>query len=200
MHEGWLWLVLSNSCFWRADLILTVFLPLTLSNYGRNCYNEVWNGGFEKFLDGKPLYWSVYSSDGYPLADGTWFASGHYGAYLGGYDNANDILMQYIYIPLNFSSAILSYEWYMQTEETDPLEYDYMYVRLYNTSGNLVKELHKVSNLSARGVWQKAMFDLSSDLRPYSGQWLLLSFEAKTDFSNPTSFFLDNVSLWICWP
>lgn len=61
-----------------------VFLPLTLKNYGGNCYNEVWNGGFEEFANGKPRYWTVSSADGYPLADGTWLANGHYGAYLGG--------------------------------------------------------------------------------------------------------------------
>jgi len=78
-----------------------VFLPLALKNYGGNCYNEVWNGGFEEFQNGKPRYWVVSSADGYPLADGTWFASGHYGAYLGGYDYADDVLRQYIYIPRN---------------------------------------------------------------------------------------------------
>lgn len=174
-----------------------VFLPLALKNYGGNCYNEVWNGGFEKFVDGKPRYWSVSSADAYPLADGTWFASGHYGAYLGGYDYADDVLKQSIYIPSDALSASLTYGWYMRTEETHPSnQYDFLYIRLRDTGDNLVATLNTLSNQSPRDTWQTATFDLLA----YAGQSLRLSFEADTDVSNPTSFFVDNVSLWICRP
>jgi len=174
-----------------------VFLPLALKNYGGNCYNEVQNGGFEEFVDGKPRYWTVSSTDGYPLADGTWFASGHYGAYLGGYDYANDVLRQYIYIPNDALSANLTFFWYMQSQEpTHYPAYDFLYIRLRDLGGNLVATLDTLSNQSTRGIWQTAMYDLS----PYAGQSLRLSFEAETDVSNPTSFFVDDVSLWICKP
>lgn len=174
-----------------------VFLPLALKNHGGNCYNEVWNGGFEEFVDGKPRYWSVSSADAYPLADGTWFASGHYGAYLGGYDYADDVLKQSIYIPSDALSASLTYGWYMRTEETHPSnQYDFLYIRLRDTGDNLVATLNTLSNQSPRDTWQTATFDLLA----YAGQSLRLSFEADTDVSNPTSFFVDNVSLWICRP
>jgi len=174
-----------------------VFLPLALKNHGGNCYNEVWNGGFEEFVDGKPRYWTVSSTDGYSLADGTWFAGGHYGAYLGGYDYADDLLRQSIYIPSDALSASLAYGWYMQTEETHPSnQYDFLYVRLRDTGDNLVATLDTLSNQSSRDTWQTAMFDLL----PYAGQSLRLSFEADSDVSNPTSFFVDDVSLWICRP
>lgn len=174
-----------------------VFLPLALKNYGGNCYNEVWNGGFEEFLNGKPRYWIVSSADAYPLADGTWFASGHYGAYLGGYDWANDVLSQYIYIPSDALSANLTFSWYMRSQEpTYYPAYDFLYIRLRGLSGNLVATLDTLSNQSSRDAWQTATFDLL----PYAGQLLRLSFEATTDVSNPTSFFIDDVSLWICRP
>jgi hypothetical protein len=173
-----------------------VFLPLALRNYGGNCYNEIWNGGFEEFINGKPRYWLVSSSDDYPLADGTWFASGHYGAYLGGYDYANDVLQQSIYIPSSASLAVLTYQWYMQTKETSASRYDFMRVRLRDAWGNLVTTLEEVSNQSIRESWQTVTFDLLS----YAGQLLILSFEAETDSSYPTSFFVDNISLWICTP
>lgn len=174
-----------------------VFLPLALKNHGGNCYNEVWNGGFEEFLNGKPRYWTVSSADSYALADGTWFASGHYGAYLGGYDWADDVLRQYVYIPSDALSANLTYEWYMRTEETHPSnQYDFLYIRLRDTSGGLVTMLDTLSNQSLEGAWQTASFDLLA----YAGQGLRLSFEADTDVSHPTSFFVDNVSLWICRP
>ncbi len=80
------------------------------------CYDEVWNGDFKEFVDGKPRYWTASSADAYPLADGTWFASGHYGAYLGGYDDADDRLRQSFYIPSDALSANLTYRWYMQSQ------------------------------------------------------------------------------------
>lgn len=177
-----------------------VFLPLALKNHGGNCYNEVWNGDFEGFVDGKPRYWTASSADAYPLADGTWFANGHYGAYLGGYDrweSDDDKLSQSIYIPSDALSVNLTYRWYMRTEETHPSnQYDFLRVRLRDPSDNLVATLDTVSNQSPRDTWQTAMFDLS----PYAGQSLKLSLEADNDVSNPTGFFVDDVSLWICRP
>jgi len=174
-----------------------VFLPLALKNHGGNCYEEIVNGGVETFTNGKPSGWVVSSADGYPLADGTWFASGHYGAYLGGYDYADDVLRQYIYIPGDALSANLTYRWYMRTEETHPSnQYDFLRVRLRDLSDNLVATLGTVSNQSPRDTWQTATFDLLA----YAGRGLYLSFEADTDISNPTSFFVDDVSLWICRP
>ncbi len=172
-----------------------VFLPLALKHHGGNCYEEIVNGGFESFTDGKPSGWVVSSADGYPLADGTWFASGHYGAYLGGYDYADDVLRQYIYIPGDGLSANLTFSWYMRSQE--PIyysAYDFLHIRLRDLSDNLVATLDTLSNQSTRDTWQTATFDLL----PYAGQSLLLSFEADTDVSNPTSFFIDEMSLWIC--
>jgi len=174
-----------------------VFLPLALKYHGGNCYNEVWNGGFEEFVDGKPRYWTVSSVDTYSLADGTWFANGHYGAYLGGFDYADDVLRQYIYVPSDALSANLTYEWYMRTMETHPSNrYDFLYIRLRDTSGNLVVTLDTLSNQSLGDAWQPATFDLLS----YAGQSLRLSFEVDTDVSNASSFFVDDVNLWICRP
>jgi len=148
-------------------------------------------------VNGKPRYWTVSSVDAYSLADGTWFANGHYGAYLGGFDYADDVLRQYIYVPGDALSANLTYEWYMRTEETHPSNrYDFLYIRLRDTSGNLVATLDTLSNQSLRDTWQPATFDLLS----YAGQSLRLSFEVDTDVSNATSFFVDDVNLWICRP
>jgi hypothetical protein len=116
---------------------------------------------------------------------------------LGGYDDADDVLRQYIYIPSDALSANVTYRWYMRTKETHPSnQYDFLRVRLRDLSDNLVATLDTVSNQSTRDTWQTATFDLL----PYAGQSLRLSFEADTDFSNPTSFFVDDVSLWICRP
>jgi len=137
-----------------------VFLPIALNNYGGNCYNEVWNGGFEEFENGKPRYWAVASADEYPLADGTWFASGHYGAYLGGYDLAYDMLWQPISIPGDALQANLTFAWFMQS--TEYISADYLYIRLRDTGGNLLTTPGTLSNRSPREAWQTATFDLLS--------------------------------------
>lgn len=174
-----------------------VFLPLALKNYGGHCSNGIRNGGFEEFLNGKPRYWIVSSADDYPLADGTWFARGHYGAYLGGYDYAEDILKRRLYIPSDALSADLTLSWYMRSQEPPYLSaYDFFYIRLRDVRGNLVTTLATLSNQSPRETWQTATFDLL----PYAGQPVRLSLEVETDVSNPTSFFVDEVSLWICRP
>jgi len=173
-----------------------VFLPIALNRYGGNCYNNIWNGGFEAFENGKPQYWIATSADRYPLADSTWFASGHYGAYLGGYDIAYDILGQPISIPSDALQANLTFAWYMQSKEWIPANYDFLHVRLRDTGGNLLTTLGTLSNQSPREAWQTTTFDLL----PHKGQLLQLSLEADLDSSNPTSFFVDNVSLWICRP
>jgi len=179
-----------------------VYLPLTIKSAGDNCYNEVWNGGCEDFLNGKPRYWTVSSADEYPLADSTWFQSGHYGAYLGGYDDRSfsaidDSLKQAIYIPSDALSAELSYAWYVRSEEYGTIPYDQLHIRLRDVaSGNIVTELATLSNLSPRETWGTANFNLL----PYRGQVLYLALEADVDLSRITRFFIDNISLWICRP
>jgi hypothetical protein len=175
-----------------------VFLPLVTKDYGSNCYQAIANGGFEEFTNGKPNSWTISSAESYPLADSTWFANGHYGAYLGGYDAANDTLRQYIYIPSNATSARLTYNWYIRSQEmSGGSAWDYLYVRLRDMSGNLVATLSTHNDNSTLDEWFATSYDLSS----YANQSLLLSFESSNDsVSNPTSFFVDDVSLYICTP
>lgn len=178
-----------------------VFLPLVLNRYALNCSQGIDNGGFEEFLDGMPLHWIVSSDGQYSLADGTWFLSGHYGAYLGGYDDEayesiDDYLRQEIDIPSNIvpGSAILSFAWYMQSQESTSGAYDYLYVRLRNINGSLIRTLAEWNDNDLEAVWHAREFDLS----PYAGQTMWLSFEVNTDSTSPTSFFVDNVSLSVC--
>jgi hypothetical protein len=77
------------------------------------CTDQLSNGGFEQLVNGRPASWSVASADGYSLADGTWFRNGHYGAYLGGYDNASDSLEQGFWMPYDADSLTLVFSWYM---------------------------------------------------------------------------------------
>lgn len=173
-----------------------VFLPGMLKNNSDNCYQAIQNGGFEDFVEGQPEHWTIFSTDGYSLADSTWFNSGHNGAYLGGYDLADDILKQTISIPSNATLATLSYQQYMRTEETTSGQFDFLYTKLYNTNGSFIATLDTQSDEGSENVWQSSSFDLLS----YKGQALQVWFKADLDITQATSFFVDNVSLWICQP
>ena len=145
--------------------------------------NTIVNGGFES--GSSP--WVESSSGGYELVATTLPHTGSYSAYLGGYNSGTDSIYQTITIP---SNGTLTYWWYMSTQESGATAYDYLRVRLYNTSGGLVTTLRTFSNASGAGTWRQDSLSLAS----YAGQTLRVQFTATTDVSLPTSFFVDDVS------
>jgi subtilisin family serine protease len=146
--------------------------------------NRIVNGGFESGTSP----WVQSSSGGYQLVDTTRPHTGAYSAYLGGYNNGTDTIYQTVTVP---SNGTLSYWWYMSTSESGSTAYDYLRVRLYNSSGALVATLRTFSNASGAGVWRQDSVSLAS----YAGQSLRVQFSATTDFSLQTSFFVDDVAL-----
>ncbi len=173
------------------------FLPLTAHNYGALCYQAVENGGFEHVQDGSPRFWSAASSGEYALSGSTWFRSGNRAAYLGGYDDAEDSLGYTLQLPSGAASAVLNYAWYVRGEELTLLQYDVLRVRLRDPhSGELVATLDEIDNRSPCEAWHHARVNLL----PYAGRDLRLTFEAEIDGSNPTAFFVDDVSVTVCIP
>ncbi|MBN1485170.1 MAG: hypothetical protein JXA37_10640 [Chloroflexia bacterium] len=180
-----------------------VFLPIISKRYNpgilqEDCYDLIQNGGFETFKDGKPQQWEVSSADDYPLADGTWFYEGHYGAHLGGYDDLDgygdidDTLVQTFTIPLNALWPVeLRYAWYIQSEEATG--WDSLHIYVEQLDGTIVEET-TVRSTDLQDDWGWDTFDLYD----YRGQTLRLYFEADTSRDWPTSFFVDNVTLWVC--
>lgn len=177
-----------------------VFLPVAFKHYHHwsigGSYEVIDNGGFEEFVNGRPRDWQVSSSDGYPLADGTWFYEGHYGAYLGGYDYANDQLRQGFTLPSGAQSVRLTYVWYIRSEEGSTVAYDHLRVYLRDSNGDEIALLDGKDNTSARDVWYPEEI-WYSDFEGYGGQTVYLSFEVNTDYSLPTAFFVDNVALTV---
>ncbi len=177
-----------------------VFLPVAFKSHRHwsigGSYEVIDNGGFEEFVNGRPKSWEVSSSDGYPLADGTWFYAGHYGAYLGGYDYADDQLRQGFDLPNGAQIVRLVYSWYMQSAEGSANAYDHLWVRLRDGSGNEIALLDWKDNTNARGAWYSEEV-WYSDFEGYQGQRIYLSFEVDTDYSLPTAFFVDNVALTV---
>ena len=144
---------------------------------------QIVNGGFESGTSP----WVQSSANGYQLIDTTRPHSGSYSAWLCGYNNCADTIYQTITVP---SNGTLTYWWYMTTQETSG-PYDYLRVRLYNTSGTLLTTLRTWTDRSGAGVWRQDSLSLAS----YAGQSVRVHFGSTTDSSLTTSFFVDDVSV-----
>jgi thermitase len=145
---------------------------------------KIVNGGFESGTSP----WVQSSSGGYQLIDSTRPHAGSYSAYLADYNNGSDSIYQSVTIP---SNGTLTYWWYMQTQESGSTAYDYLRVRLYNSSGTLVATLRSWSNASGAGQWRQDSLSLAN----YAGQTLRVQFTATNDSTLPTGFFVDDVSV-----
>jgi subtilisin family serine protease len=145
--------------------------------------NAIVNGGFESGTSP----WVQTSSGGYQLITTTRPRTGSYSAYFGGYNNANEKIYQTISVPAG--GATLSYYYYQTSSEGTSVAYDYLRVRVYNSSGTLLGTLKTYSNRSTRNAWVADSASLSS----YAGQTVRIQFEATTDSSLVSSFFVDDV-------
>ena len=160
------------------------------------CADRIENGSFEDIVDDEASPWVRTGSTTYSAVEQH---TGTYCAWLGGYDDAADGLYQEVTIPSHpepeqeTTQAMFSYWWGMLTQETSH-SFDFMQVRVRDTSGTLLRELETVSDGSTEGVWQESQFDLSD----YEGQTIRVCFEAATNGSNVTNFYVDDVALIVC--
>jgi hypothetical protein len=170
------------------------------------CRERLVNGGFETLVSNEAPPWV---RSGFPTYTTDEYHTGTRSAWLGGYFNARDRLYQEFSVPVlaapdYLERATLVYWWAMVTQEPTHA-FDFMYVRIRNSSGALLDELQVLSDGSAAGIWTRSAFALHT--RPwwasYQGQTVRVSFEADTDAANATSFFVDDVSVEMCeirWP
>lgn len=159
------------------------------TNCPPNPQQLIQNGGFES----GNANWTESSSGGYELVDSTTSSLHHAGsasAWTCGYDNCNDAIYQTITIPANATSASLSFYVYVSTKETGTTAYDKFTAKVRNTSGTSLKTVASLSNATGTG-WKQYTADLSA----YKGQTVQIYFNATTDSSLTTSFFLDDVSV-----
>lgn len=112
-------------------------------------------------------------------------------AWLGGYDGGTDIMYQTVTVPANASSVNLSFWYTIYTNEAPGTPYDIMTVDVYNSAGTTkLATLGSLSNVNAVTTWTQSP---SYNLTAYRGQTVRLVFNATTDASNPTSFYVDDV-------
>lgn len=145
------------------------------------------NGGFE---NGQSP-WIESSTGGYQLIDTSNPHSGSYSAYLCGYNNCTDLIYQTVTIPSTATSATLTFWTYVSTTETSH-PYDYFYSQIRNSSGSVLSTLLKLNDGTATG-WVQHSYNLLN----YKGQTVQIAFKGTNDASNPTDFFVDDVSLQV---
>lgn len=159
------------------------------SAQAQSCGELVVDGGFEAGGQG----WSQASAGGYDLISEFNPLTGARGAYLGGVDDADDRLTQAVSLPSGASSIALRAWWSIATSETGG-GFDRMTLSLRRQDGALLEELLVVDDSADPDVWSDIAFDLAA----YAGQEVVLELLATTDSSNPTDFYVDDVSIVAC--
>lgn len=167
-------------------------IPLFWSAGGaspRACAELLANGGFEAGSAG----WSQSSLGGYDLISDFNPRTGELGAYLGGANDADDRLSQAITLPAAAASTTLTAWWSIATDETGGA-FDSLTIAVHRPDGSRLALLGTVDNTADLNLWQ----EFQADLQPWAGQPVVLVLEAQTDGSNPTDFYVDDVSVIAC--
>jgi hypothetical protein len=150
-------------------------------------------------FDNTPSGWTESTSSGYPIITNqsslttVTANTAPNVAWLGGYNNADDMLSQKITFPTTFVSGTLSFYYWIQSTVPSGTP-DLFGVFLTDTSGNILQTLDAFSNQNATTGWTKATITVSGDL---AGQQVDLLFFASTGASYNTNFFIDTASFTI---
>ena len=144
------------------------------------------NGGFEGSASPWVLSGNAYRSTGAYPHSGTGYSI------LGGYNNASGSEYQTVSIP---SNAPANYTFWLNitSNESGSTPYDYLYAEVRSTSGTLLSTLATYTNAqeTTPGSYSQKSFSLAA----WRGQTVRIQFRATTDFTLPTSFRIDDVSL-----
>lgn len=160
-------------------------LPLTAR--ANTCQNVIANGDMESSTG-----WIAQTQGSYSLFSDYQAHSGTQSAYLAGVNNAQDSLRRTVALPAA-SQLTLNFWWLVNSEESSG-GWDGLTVVLADASGNPLRALFTVSDRDAGLVWQQASVDVSQ----YAGQSVQLQFNARTDSTLATDFFVDDVALTTC--
>lgn len=172
-----------------------VFLPAVLKNYW-SLQQLLQNGGFET---GPPHDPWVEIQDGYELIGSYKPHSGQYGVLFGGYDNLEEEIYQTVTLPQGTNSLKLVFHLLVETDEPTSGAYDFLYVDLKDSSGQSLVggPLVTIANDEPDpGLWARWTVSLYNT-GYLAGQQVRVSFESRTDYSNPTWSYLDDVAFTV---
>ena len=179
----------------------TVALTVTTGSGGSQLITD---GGFEsatKSGNSAPGWTATTNISGHNVIvyHGSYPHSGQNYSSLGGSNNETDTLTQTITVPTGTKSASLTFWVNITTQETTTTKaYDYLYVEIHNSSGTLLatpltlNNLNSSSDKNTLGVYFQPQ---SISLSAYASQAIEVVFHATTDYTKPTTFLIDDVSV-----
>lgn len=171
-----------------------VYLPQI--NIGCAAVALLKDGGLEAGLPNP--YWQTASNVFSDILDDSPVPPPHSGAWkawMGGDNLVQESLWQVINVPAGVQSLRISYWWRVDTFEASH-PFDTLHVQIRNGAGNPLQMLETLTDGDASANWQQSTFTVSG----YSGQTIQLAFVAQTDGTKPTSFFVDDVSVFQACP
>ena len=165
------------------------------SNPGTQTQELTVNGNFSQGGNGWQVAFNFYADNRFTVAH----SAGGY-AYLSnpdgsGGNNLYGEIAQYVTLPANATSIILSYWTRVTTQETGTHAYDTMTLSILDQAGN-VTTIDSLSNVNANSAYQQRTFDITR----FKGQRIFIDFAASTDASAPTVFRLDDISVLATTP
>ena len=120
--------------------------------------------------------------------------SGSWCAWLGGRaTTATNTLSQQFIVPNTAGSKNISFYLKILTTETGNWAYDTLKIQIRSNGGGTIQDLATFSNLDAasHGTYQSHLYDISS----YKGQTVQIYLLMNEDYSNATSFWVDDFAV-----
>lgn len=149
-------------------------------------WSETSSGGFAVIMpDSDPLLAAI-DADSPP-----------YLAWLGGAISLDDSLGQTVTVPVDASALRVRGRRWIASNETLNFDYDDLTVTLRSSTGAVLQEVGRFSNLDTTVGWTS--FDLPA-AAPHAGATVRLELAAHNDFSEITNFFLDGLALEVTTP
>lgn len=176
--------------YWRMDHAFPFIAPfLSPANAPALGANAVANPGFE----GGASTWTQSSSAGAALiaSDASQSRSGAWHGRLGGANSVTETLAQSLTVP-HGPARVQFWHRISTSESATASAFDRLTLDVVNASGAVLLNLGAWSNRDASAGWaQSPVLDISA----FAGQSVRLQFRATTDFSEVTTFRIDDVTL-----
>ena len=166
------------------------YLPVSCSPSG-----ILANGNFEAGA----ANWTESSAGGFPIIGGPpTGVTAHDGtklAWLGGYDNAVDLLYQTINIPAGRTAMQVSFYVKVGSQDSATTPYDKLYASIQPVNSVTLPQIWIADNTLSGVGWMHVT--LTYNELPYAGQAMRLFLRATTDDMLNTNFFVDTASLQV---
>ncbi|MBI5032163.1 MAG: hypothetical protein HZB51_16655 [Chloroflexi bacterium] len=184
-----------------AEPTRVVYLPIIVREGALGCTTTqlIQDTSFEA---GEPNpYWQVSSNTSSSILDNSTIPppkpthTGTWKAWLGGNNSMQENLWQSFSLASSAFTLQVSFWWQVNTAESTPLVNDSLRIQLADSNGTVLQTLYTLYDGDVNLTWVQQTI-LVSPL--YTGQTLRIVFLANTDESNPTSFFIDDVSVLAC--